>query len=126
MCDPLEHEQLLHRRLQLMRAVLRHMTAIRQAATAFRVVAREPFIADAAAHAVARAELTHGEVITLCITHKAESFVHRFTPPPWHAALAIVRVSVQVRVLPILPDYSVTYQPGLYHALANVRCTSGR
>jgi len=30
---------------------------------------------------------------------------------------------MQVRVLPILPDYSVTHQPGLYRLLPNCRCT---
>ena len=30
---------------------------------------------------------------------------------------------MQVRVLPILPDYSVTHHPGLYRLRPNVRCT---
>ena len=82
--DALEHEQLLHRRLDLVRAMLRHVAAIGQARPAFGLVPHQPLVPDPPADAVAGAELTHGEVLALGIAYKPESLVHRSTLLPWH------------------------------------------
>lgn len=84
MGDTLADEQRLHRRLNLVRAVMRDMTPIGQAAPTVRLIPREPLVADPATHAIACTEFTHREPIAVGVAHKLQPFVHRSTLPPWN------------------------------------------
>jgi hypothetical protein len=68
----------------LVRAVMRGAASIHQPAPSLRLVPREPFVANASSHAVARAELARREAIAQDVAHELESFVHDNTLIPQH------------------------------------------
>lgn len=71
---PMRHaladQQLLHRGLNLVRAVKWHVAPITESGSSLRLVARLPLVADAPAHRIAGAQLTHREAVPLRIAHE--------------------------------------------------------
>ena len=118
---PRPHEEVRHRVGDPVRAAVRRAAPIRQPAPAIGVIARKPLIADAATHAVACTELAHGEAIAQRVADELQAFLHGPRLLPWHPALAVSSSGMQVRVLPMFPDYGVTHVPGLYRLTSNER-----
>src|SRR5688572_29053396 len=120
--DAFGHEQLGERRGDPVRAMPWRAASVRQAAPTLGVVAREPFVPDAAADAVPRTQLTHGEAISHRVAYELQSFVQGNTLLPGHRRSSRSGVSsCRLRVLPMLPDYSVTHLVGLYRKQPNRR-----
>jgi hypothetical protein len=99
-------QQLGKVRRDRVRRVVRRAAPVGEATPALLGVAVHPLVAYAAAHAVAGAELRHGEAVTLSIGHELQALVHRGRLRPGHRHLAHSRDAMQFRG-------SVTYVPGL-------------
>ncbi len=96
------------------RTVVRRMRAIVEAARPLGLVAGEPLVAGLAAHAVARAEL--GEVVQAApvVADEVSALLHGMGLLPGHRPPPRGWSCPDAGVLPILPEYCVTNQPGLY------------
>src|SRR6266849_7400385 len=99
-----------------MGATVRRATAVVLAAPTFLVVARQPFVPDAAADAVPRAQLRNREAVAQGVLNEPDSLVHRGSLQPGHRPSSPNREwqSSLEGGLPMLLDRSVTYVPGLY------------
>jgi len=84
MRHPLGDQERLHGRRDQVRAVMRDIAPVRQAAAALRLVACQPLVVDPAAHAIPGTQFTHREAVALCMAHELQSFLQRSTLPPWH------------------------------------------
>ena len=112
-------QQLGEHRPDLGRTRVRPPAAVDEPPLAVLVEPGEPLVADAAADAVALAELGHRQAVTEGVGHELQSLIHGITLLPRHHSLPCRSPVVQVsRVLPMSLDYSVTYVPGLYQRAA--------
>ena len=113
-------EQLGELRGDAVRTVMRRATAIVQPAAPLLFIPRHPFVADPPTHTVPRAELRHREPVAQGILDEPHPLVHRGSLQPRHRPSSLNRewLSSLEGVLPMLPDRSVTYVPGLYLAAA--------
>ena len=110
-------QELLHGRVNPVRAVKRRVAAVGERRTSAFLVPLQPLVARLPTDAIPGTELRHREEGAPVITEKALALLHGCGLQPRHIHL-FEKCASESSMLPILPVNSVTNLPGLHRAAA--------